>query len=95
MGGRYVAMTPDESGHLWSQQLELYLGVANKQLRFFTPDKQLVPTPAKRAQEEAKQAQHQAEQAQQQANRLAAKLREMGVDPSTLEGKDNPPGETP
>lgn len=80
MGGVYVAMTPNELGHLWSQQLELYLGVKNQQLRFFTPDGELVPTPH----EAAKTAQEKVEQAQQQAHRLAEKLRELGVDPSTI-----------
>ncbi len=35
------------------------------------------------AQQQAEQAQQQAEQAQQRAERLAAKLRDLGVDPKT------------
>jgi hypothetical protein len=47
-----------------------------------------VPTPEESAlweQRQAEQARTQAEQAQAQANRMAAKLRELGIDPDTLE----------
>jgi len=71
--GRYQALEPTPEGWLWSQQLQLYLGVQGQQLRFFTPQGQLVPTP-----EEA------AQQAQQRSERLAAKLRELNIDPDTL-----------
>jgi hypothetical protein len=73
VGGVYEAMQPNEVGHLWSQQLELFLGTEGNQLRFFTPDGELVPTPHEAAQ-----------QAQQQADRFAHKLRELGVDPDTV-----------
>jgi Uma2 family endonuclease len=39
---------------------------------------------AQQAQQEAQQAQHEAQQAQQKADRLAAKLREMGIDPEKI-----------
>lgn len=65
---------------MWSHQLELYLGVHQGLLRFFTRDGQLVPTP----EETAEQAQQQAEQAQQQLARLAAKLRKLNIDPDTI-----------
>ena len=84
MAGEYQAIPPNEAGHLWSRQLELYLGVHEDKLRFFTPEGTLVPTPeesAKVAQQQAELAQQQAEQAQQRADRLAAQLRELGVDP--------------
>ena len=94
MGGSYEAIVPNEAGQLWSQQLNLYLGVCDGQLRFFTSDGDLVPTPAEaatqaqhqaqEAQQQAQEAQQQAEEAQQQAQRLAEKLQEMGVDPGTL-----------
>lgn len=87
VGGVYEAMQPNERGHLWSQQLELFLGIENNQLRFFTPEGELVPTPqeaAIQAQQEAQQAQQQMQQAQDMSNRLAEKLRELGVDPETV-----------
>ncbi|MGF1521166.1 MAG: Uma2 family endonuclease [Leptolyngbyaceae cyanobacterium] len=115
MAGEYQPIEPNEAGQLWSRQFNLYLGLHDGKLRFFTPDGELVPTPpeaAKAAQREAEQAQQEAEQAQQQveqaqqeaeqaqqqveqaqeqveqaqeqAQRLAARLRELGVDPDTV-----------
>jgi Uma2 family endonuclease len=87
VGGTYEPIELNDAGHLWSRQLELYLGVQDSQLRFFTPDGIVVPTPeeaAKQAQQEAQQAQQEAQQAQQEAQRLAEKLREMGIDPTKI-----------
>lgn len=63
MEGQYQPLEPNTQGWLWSQQLELFLGVHELQLRFFSPDNQLVSTPEERA----KIAQQQAEFARQQA----------------------------
>ena len=43
--GKYQPLEPNPQGWLWSQQLELFLGIHNSQLRFFTADGKLVPTP--------------------------------------------------
>ncbi|OCR02284.1 hypothetical protein BCD67_19990 [Oscillatoriales cyanobacterium USR001] len=43
--GKYQALKANSQGCLWSQQLELFLGVHNSQLRFFMPDGKLVATP--------------------------------------------------
>lgn len=72
VGGSYEPMEPNEKGHLWSRQLELFLGVEEGKLRFFTPDGKLVPTPEETARI-----------AEEKAARLAEKLRELGVDPET------------
>ena len=64
--GLYQSIPQTEQGWRWSQQLGLYLGVHDGQLRFFTPEGQLVPTPEERNQQ------------------LAAKLRELGIDPDTV-----------
>ncbi len=92
--GEYQPLQANEQGHLWSHQLGLYLGIYQGLLRFFTRDGQLVPTPeetaeqaqmqAEQAQQQAEQAQMQVEQAQQQVARLAAKLRELNIDPDTI-----------
>ncbi|MEA5568373.1 Uma2 family endonuclease [Anabaena sp. UHCC 0399] len=85
--GEYQPLQANEQGHLWSHQLGLYLGVYQGLLRFFTRDEQLVPTPeemAEQSQLQAEQAQLQAEQAQLQVARLAAKLRELNIDPDTI-----------
>ncbi|HEY9737389.1 MAG TPA: Uma2 family endonuclease [Trichocoleus sp.] len=71
--GAYQALEPNERGWLWSHQLELFLGVYSEQLRFFTPDGQLVPTPEEIAAAERRR-----------NEKLAAKLRELGVDPEAL-----------
>ncbi|MDT9188438.1 MAG: Uma2 family endonuclease, partial [Limnospira sp. PMC 894.15] len=49
-------------------------------LRFFSPDGVLVPTP----EESATEAQQQLEVERQQKDKLAAKLRELGIDPEQL-----------
>ncbi len=74
---RYEQIVPNEQGWLWSDELQLYLGIVSEKLRFFTPEGQLVPTP-----EEAEEGERQrAEAAEARAERLVRKLREMGVDP--------------
>ncbi len=45
VGGRYIPIDRDANGRLASEQLDLLLGVHGEQLRFFTRDGQLVPTP--------------------------------------------------
>lgn len=92
--GRYEPLEPNPQGWLWSQQLGLYLGIREAQLRFFTAKGELVPTPEESAEAErqragqawqqAEQQQQRAEQERQRADRLAAKLRELGVDPSEI-----------
>ena len=78
--GEYQPLQPNEQGYLWSQQLGLYLGVHEGLLRFLTPDGQLVPTP----EETAEQTEQRLEQTEQKAQRLAAKLRELNIDPDTI-----------
>ncbi|MCA2656749.1 Uma2 family endonuclease [Microcystis sp. M061S2] len=43
--GQYQAISPNDRGYLWSEQLGLYLGIFDRKLRYFTADGQLVPTP--------------------------------------------------
>jgi Uma2 family endonuclease len=43
--GTYQALEPNPQGHLWSQQLELFLGIHQRELRFFTVEGDLIPTP--------------------------------------------------
>ena len=95
IGQQYQAIVANEFGRLWSEVLELYLGIYDGKLRYFTQDGQLVPTPeeaalqaqqqsqeqAQQAQEQAQQAQEQAQQAQERAERLANQLRALGIEP--------------
>ena len=78
--GKYQPLEPNSQGHLWSQQLGLYLGIYQEQLRFFTTEGQLVPTPEEVAESERQQK----ELALDRAERLAAKLRELNIDPDTI-----------
>jgi hypothetical protein len=64
---------PNQQGWLWSHQLQLFLGIRDAKLRFFTPENELVPTPTEAA-----------KVAQRQTEKLAAKLRELGIDPEAL-----------
>ncbi|ACB51499.1 unknown [Crocosphaera subtropica ATCC 51142] len=43
--GKYEPIQPNEKGYLWSDQLELYLGIHDGKLRYFTPEEELVLTP--------------------------------------------------
>ncbi|MEH2383537.1 MAG: Uma2 family endonuclease [Nostoc sp.] len=73
LDGEYQPLEPNPQGWLWSQQLGLYLGVYQENLRFYTPEGELVPTPEEVAQQE-----------KQRSDRLAAKLRELNIDPDTI-----------
>ncbi|MBE9247467.1 hypothetical protein IQ223_24340 [Microcystis aeruginosa LEGE 00239] len=122
MEGQYQAISANEQGYLWSEELGLYLGIFDQKLRYFTVDGQLVPTPqeAELQQRQAKeqillekeqillekeqilsekeqerQAKEQAllekeqallekEQERQAKEKLAAKLRELGINPQTI-----------
>ncbi|HBE19832.1 MAG TPA: hypothetical protein DEG17_20445 [Cyanobacteria bacterium UBA11149] len=92
--GKYQVIDKNEQGYLWSQQLSLYLGIYNKQLRFFTPDGELVPTPEEVAEsalqkKELKRQEKELERQEKElaiakVERLAAKLRELNIDPDTI-----------
>ncbi|MCH2050161.1 MAG: Uma2 family endonuclease [Trichodesmium sp. ALOHA_ZT_67] len=74
---QYEEIQLNNQGWRWSQELELYLGVYENQLRYFTANGERVPTPqeaeiqeqlvARQAQLQAQQAGSQAQQAQLQA----------------------------
>ncbi|MEA5624181.1 hypothetical protein [Nostoc sp. UHCC 0251] len=42
LDGKYQKIQPTTDGRLWSQQLELNLGVYEGKLRFFTTENQLI-----------------------------------------------------
>jgi Uma2 family endonuclease len=76
VNGVYQAIPPNSQGWLWSQQLNLYLGVYQTKLRFFQPDGELVPTEKEnsdqqtlRANQEAQRAEQEAQRAEQEAQR--------------------------
>ncbi|WP_082429406.1 Uma2 family endonuclease [Pseudanabaena sp. 'Roaring Creek'] len=68
--GKYEVITPNHDGLLWIHQLDLYLGIYENQLRWFTPDGEVIPLPEV--------------QEKQRADRLEAILRSQGIDPDQL-----------
>jgi Uma2 family endonuclease len=77
VSGAYEAIVPTENGWLWSEQLELYLGVHERQLRWFSAQGQLIPLPEE-AERQAK------EQVEKRAKKLEDFLRSQGIDPDQL-----------
>ncbi|WP_448563252.1 hypothetical protein [Trichothermofontia sp.] len=55
---------PTDQGWLWSEQLGLYLGVYQDQLRFFTPAGVLVATPEESATQERQRAEAEQQRAE-------------------------------
>ncbi|MCT7950419.1 Uma2 family endonuclease [Ancylothrix sp. C2] len=87
LNGKYEEIVPNERGWRWSEQLQLFLGVFEEKLRFFTPDGVLVPTPEEAEVQErrrAEQAEMRTEQAEAQAAKLLRKLQELGVNVEEL-----------
>ncbi|MEB3882194.1 Uma2 family endonuclease [Lyngbya sp. CCY1209] len=87
VNGEYQDIQPSDRGYLWSHQLQLFLGIYENKLRFFTADGDLVPTPEESATNEKQQrelAEQQLETERQQKEKLIAKLRELGIDPDTV-----------
>lgn len=82
--GQYQAISPTPQGWLWSQELGFYVGIHDRQLRLFAAEGALIPLPEESAELRAEQAEQKAEQAEQKAALLAAKLRELGIDPDFL-----------
>jgi hypothetical protein len=87
ISGEYQSIQPNEQGWLYSQQLGLYLGIYAGKLRYFTAEGQLVPTPEESATQErqkAIEAEKLASQEKQKAEKLAEKLRELGINPEEI-----------
>jgi Uma2 family endonuclease len=84
MSQKYEAIQPNDQGWLRSEVLDLFLGVHEDQLRYFTPEGHLVPTPLEavnQTQDRLNQAQSETTRAQAQAARLADQLRSLGIEP--------------
>ncbi|MDZ8029463.1 MAG: hypothetical protein RMY36_022225 [Nostoc sp. SerVER01] len=71
--GKYQEIQTTTDGRLWSQQLELYLGVYEGKLRFFTTENQLIPSSEELAQ-----------QAEPEIARLRELLRTQGINPDNI-----------
>ncbi len=70
MGGQYQELEADERGYLWSEELGLSLGLSGERLRLFTREGALVLL--------------EEEEERLRSERLAKKLRELGVNPDEV-----------
>lgn len=77
MSGVYCPIVPNLQGLFWSENLNLYLGIYNRQLRYFDSQGELLPSP----EEAALKAQRRLEQLARKSEQLAAQLRSLGVEP--------------
>ena len=101
LNGNYEPLQPNDRGHLWSHQLQLFLGIHDEKLRDFTPEGEWVPMPEEATRTEKLRretaerrileneevigtTQAQLETERQQKERLAARLRDLGIDPDTM-----------
>ncbi len=83
--GVYQPIAPTHEGWLWSQELGVYLGIANDRLRLMTPDGELLSFPEEAATMKADREQLRADRAEAKLALWADKLRELGVDPDRLD----------
>jgi Uma2 family endonuclease len=90
--GIYQTLAPDEHGRLHSGRMDLALtlwhgvfrNIETDWLRWATPDGVVLPTYAEFQQQRAEEAAQRVNQQAEQAARLAAKLRELGVNPEDV-----------
>jgi Uma2 family endonuclease len=82
VNGKYESIDPTEAGWLWSEQLELFLGIHERQLRWLSAEGQLIPLPEEQERQAKEQERQAKEQAQQRAERLEELLRSQGIDPN-------------
>jgi len=72
VNGIYEPIAPTEQGWLWSQQLQLYLGIHEERLRFFSQTGDLVPTPEEAAAIEHQQVEVERQRAEAERQRAEA-----------------------
>ena len=80
--GKYRDMVPNQQGWLWSEQLELYLGVVGEKLRFLTATGELVPTADEDAISEKRRAdaeKRRADAAEAELERLRLQIQERSI----------------
>jgi hypothetical protein len=80
--GQYEEIVPTERGWFWSEQLGLYSGIYERQLRWFTAEGQLIPLPEEQERQAKEQAQQEVAMAQQRIEQLEVLLRSQGIDPN-------------
>ncbi|MGF1521359.1 MAG: Uma2 family endonuclease [Leptolyngbyaceae cyanobacterium] len=94
-GKEYAIVQPNAQGRVWIESIGLFLGIWHGErlgktthwLRWWDVEGNLLlwsSERAEQAQQQAEQAQQQAEQERQRADQLAARLRELGIDPDAM-----------
>lgn len=71
---QYKPITPNAQGWIWSEMLGLFLGVHEKQLRYFSLEGALLPTPQEAARNEIKKAEQERQKAEQERLNAKAQL---------------------
>jgi hypothetical protein len=69
IGHQYEAIAANESGWLWSEELNLFLGIHDQKLRYFTLECDLVPTPTEASLQERQRANQERQRANQERQR--------------------------
>ena len=82
VAGQYEERVPNAEGWLWSDQLNLYLGIHSQQLRWYGEDGQLIPLPEEQERQAKEQERQAKEQALQRVTQLEELLRSQGIDPN-------------
>ena len=89
--GQYEEIQRNERGHLWSRELDLYLGLFEEKLRLFSAEGALIELEEEEErrlkEEERRQKEEERrlkEEAEERAERLAQRLRDLGVEPDEL-----------
>uniref|UniRef100_A0A7C3ZN53 Uma2 family endonuclease n=1 Tax=Planktothricoides sp. SpSt-374 TaxID=2282167 RepID=A0A7C3ZN53_9CYAN len=70
--GKYVEIPLNEQSWLWSDELQLYVGILNERLRFFTPEGELVLTPEEEADAERQKVEEERQKAELERQRADA-----------------------
>ncbi|MEM9136691.1 MAG: Uma2 family endonuclease [Cyanobacteria bacterium P01_F01_bin.42] len=84
VAGQYEELTPNEDGRLWSDQLNLFLGIDKRQLRWYDENGHLIPLPEEQERQAKEQERQAKELAEQRVQQLEEVLRSQGIDPDAL-----------
>ncbi len=81
--GQYLEIPANAAGYRWSESLELYLGVLEGKLRYFSSAGELIPTPLEAevlAEQQLEQERLLRKLAEDRAEALAQRLRDLGLE---------------
>ncbi len=84
-GSCYQAIETTEQGWMWSQELELYLGIVEEKLRFLTAEGELVPAPMEIALQERLRAETEYQRAESERQRAESERQRADAAEAELE----------